>query len=118
MKSLLIADPDTAARKALKLILRHRFGVVQVCEAEDVESLIRALADCPPDLLMLDWSLYGAPAPETCRLLRKAYPALKIILLSSDANDIVAAQKADAFFIHKGAAPEKFIAMLAPIFSD
>ena len=117
MKSILIADPDTSARNALKLILKHRFNVGHICEAGDVETLIRSLADCPPDLLLLDWSLYGAPAPETCQLLRKAYPALQIILLSADANDIVAAQKANAFFIHKGDAPEQFITMLAPLFS-
>jgi DNA-binding NarL/FixJ family response regulator len=118
MNPILIADPDPAARKALTLILKHRFGVEQIREAGDVETLIRFLANCPPELLLLDWTLYGAPAPETCRLLRKAYPMLKIILLSADANDVTAANETKAAFIHKGAAPEQLIATLTPVFAD
>ncbi len=53
-------------------------------EVDSVETLIRALADTPPDLVLLDWRLYGSPAPETCRLLQRAYPCLKIVLLSVD----------------------------------
>jgi len=118
MKTILIADPDPAARKALLLLLKHRFGVEQAAEAGDSESLIRALADCPPELLFLDWTLYGAPAPETCLLLRKAYPALKIVLLSANAADATIAQQAKASFIHKGAAPDSLITTLAPLFKE
>jgi DNA-binding response OmpR family regulator len=64
---------------------------------------------------MLDWRLYGSPAPETCRLLQKAYPYLKIVLLSVDANDAAAAKGAGAAFIHKGASPDELIATLTPL---
>jgi DNA-binding NarL/FixJ family response regulator len=77
--------------------------------------LIRALADVSPDLLLLDWRLYGSPAAETCRLLRKAYPHLKIVLLSVDAANALAARKAGASFIHKGACPDQLIATLTPL---
>ena len=118
MKTILIADPDPAARKALTLILKHRFGMEQVHQAGDIETLIRVLDDCPPEMLLLDWELYGAPAPETCRLLHKAYPTLKIILLSANSDDVNAACKADAVFIHKGAAPEQLIATLMPLLDE
>jgi len=72
-----------------------------------VEPHIRLLADTPPDLL--EWRLYGSPAPETCRLLQKAYPCLKIILLNVDAND------AGAAFIHKGTSPDELVATLAQL---
>ena len=83
-------------------------------KSEDVETLIRTLADATPDLLLLDWRLYGSPAPETCRLLQKAYPHLKIVILSVDANDEAAAKDAGADFIHKGASPDELIATLTP----
>lgn len=118
MKSVLIADPDYSARKALALILEHRLGVEKVLEAADVETLIRAMADCQPELLLLDWTLYGAPAPETCLLLRKAFPSLKIVLLSANLSDTVAAQKTEAAFVHKGAAPEQLLATLATLFKE
>jgi DNA-binding response OmpR family regulator len=115
MIRILIADPDSATRKALTLLLRRKLGTNGILEVDSVETLIRALADRPPDLLLLDWRLYGSPAPETCRLLQRAYPLLKIILLSVDADDEVAAREAGAEFIHKGASPDELIATLTPL---
>lgn len=115
MNRILIADPDSATRKALILLFRRRLDTHCISEVKDVETLIRTLADTPPDLLLLDWRLYGSPAPETCRLLRKAYPQMSIVLLSVDANDQTAAQEAGAGFIHKGASPNELIATLMPL---
>lgn len=115
MIPILIADPDSATRKALTLLLRRKLGIDNIIEVQDVEALIRALADTPPELLLLDWRLYGSPAPDTCRLLQKAYPHLKIIVLSVDANDEAAAKEAGAGFIHKGASPDELIATLTPL---
>jgi len=115
MNRILIADPDSATRKALILLLQRKLGTSCLNEAKDVEALIRTLADMPPDVLLLDWQLYGSPAPETCRLLRKAYPHLKIVLLSVDAEDATAAKEAGAGFIHKGASPDELIATLTPL---
>jgi two-component system, NarL family, nitrate/nitrite response regulator NarL len=115
MIRILIADPDSATLKALILLLQRKLGTNGIFEVKDVETLIRTLADTPPDLLLLDWRLYGSPAPETCRLLRKAYPHLKIVLLSVDANDATAAKEAGAGFIHKGASPDELIATLTSI---
>ena len=115
MIRILIADPDSATRKALILLLEHKLGSNCTTEVKDVETLIRALANAPPDLLLLDWRLYGSPAPETCRLLRKAYPQLKIVLLSVDADDAAAAREAGADFVHKGASPDELIATLTQL---
>lgn len=115
MIRIIIADPDSATRKALTLLLQRKLGIHEVLEVDSVETLIRSLADTPPDLLLLDWRLYGSPAPETCRLLQRAYPELKILLLSVDANDAILAKEAGASFIHKGALPDELIATLSPL---
>ena len=115
MIRILIADPDPAARKALALLLRRKLGTEEIVDVDSVECLIRVLADKSPDLLLLDWRLYGSPAPETCRLLQRAYPQLKIILLSVNAQDATAAQEAGASFIYKGASPDELIATLTPL---
>jgi len=96
-------------------LLKRKLDTDCILEIGDVETLIRALADTPPDLLLLDWRLYGSPATGTCRLLRKAYSHLKIVLLSVDANDATAAKQAGADFIHKGASPDELIATLTPL---
>ncbi len=116
MIRILIADPDLATRKALILLLKRNLDTHDILEIGDVEALIRSLADTPPDLLLLDWRLYGSPPTETCRLLRKAYPHLKIVLLSVDAEDASAAKQAGADFVHKGASPDELIATLTPLF--
>ena len=116
MIRIIIADPDPATRKALTLLLRRKMGTNGILEAGDVEALIRIMADSSPDLLILDWRLYGSPAPETCRLLQKAYPNLKVILLSINADDESAAIEAGADFIHKGAPPDEVIGKLSPFF--
>jgi DNA-binding NarL/FixJ family response regulator len=118
MKRILIADPDSASRKALSLLLTQKLGLYDIREAGDTETLIRTLADCPLDILLLDWELYGAPAPETCHLLLKAYPGLKIVLLSVDADDCQAARGVGAGFIHKGSAPGEVLAALEPLLSS
>jgi DNA-binding NarL/FixJ family response regulator len=115
MNRIIIADPDSATRKALTLLLRRKLGTNEILEVDGVEALIRLLADTPPELLLLDWKLYGSPAPETCRLLQRAYPQLKIILLSVDANDATAAKEAGAAFVYKGASPDELIATLTPL---
>jgi DNA-binding response OmpR family regulator len=115
MIRIIIADPDSATRKALTILLRRKLGINEMIEVDGVETLIRTLADAPPDLLLLDWKLYGSPAPETCRLLQRAYPRLQIILLSVDADDAVAAREAGAAFVHKGASPDELLATLAPL---
>ncbi|HEY3473394.1 MAG TPA: response regulator transcription factor [Anaerolineales bacterium] len=112
MTRILIADPDSATRKALILLLQRKLGTDCIFEVNDMETLIRTLADAPPDLLLLDWRLYGSPAPETSRLLRRAFPDLKIILLSVDADNEAVAREVGADFIHKGASPDELIATL------
>ena len=109
MIDILIADTDPAARKALGLLLRRKLCRQDIYEVADVESLIRTLANTPPELLLLDSKLYGTPPLETCRLLQKAFPQLRIILLSLDASDEGLARSVGVDFIHKGAAPDVII---------
>jgi DNA-binding NarL/FixJ family response regulator len=116
MKQVLIADPDPASRQAFNLLLTQRLGITGIHEASDSETLIKTFERFPVDILLLDWKMYGAPAPETCRLLLKAYPRLKIILLSVNADHLSAAQAAGAGFIHKGSSPEEVLRVLEPWF--
>ena len=115
MIRILIADPDSATRRALTLLLQRKMGTNGIIEVGDLETLIRTLADGSPDLLLLDWKLYGSSAPDTCHLLQKAYPHLKIVILSVDASNAAAAKEAGAMFIYKGSAPDELIAILTPL---
>ncbi len=115
MTRILIADPNSASRQALSLLLNKKLGIQDIHEAGDTETLIKTLEDQSLDILLLDWRLYGAPALETCRLLLKAYPGLKIVMLSLDADDNQAALSVGAGFVHKGSAPGEVLAVLEPL---
>lgn len=115
MIHILIADADTATRKALNLLLRRKLCMDDIYEVGNVESLIRVLVNTPLELLLLDGKLYGSPPLETCCLLQKAFPHLKIVLLSLDANDETIARDAGVGFIHKGASPETIISKLTSL---
>jgi DNA-binding NarL/FixJ family response regulator len=118
MIRILIADSDPTTRKALGLLLQRKLGISSYLEASDVETLIQVLAHAPADVVLLDWKLPGSPAPDTCRLLRKAYPQLKVVLLSVDVEDAEAAKIAGAFFAHKGASPDALINTLKPLLTE
>jgi DNA-binding NarL/FixJ family response regulator len=112
MAKILIADQDVSFRNALALLISHRLKIQDIDQAGDIDTLICTISTIPPEILLLDWRLIGAPALETCRLLRKAYPELKIVLMSMDPDNIEAAHSVDATFIHKAAKPEDVIATL------
>jgi DNA-binding NarL/FixJ family response regulator len=114
MKHVLIADPDPTSRQAFNLLLTQKLDITSIHEASDSETLIKTFEKYQVDFLLLDWQLYGAPATETCRLLLKAYPGLKIILLSVNADDLPAAESVGAGFIHKGSNPEEVLSVLLP----
>ncbi len=115
MTRILIADPDMASRKALALLLTRKLGIDCIDEASDTGVLIRCMAENPPDLLLLNWTLQGTPGPETCRLLRKTYRDLKIVLLSPNPEDAEAARAAGAEFLYKGAPADEALAVLTPL---
>lgn len=115
MIRILIADSDSAARRALSTLLQRKLEASTIVEIENIETLIRQLATSHTDLLVLDWRLHGSPAPEICSLLARAYPHLRILLLSVDAGDAVAAKHAGAAFVHKGASPDELIGTVRPL---
>ena len=118
MTKILIADPDAAFRKALILLLNRKLGVECVAEAANIGTLIQILVDQPPDLLLLSWSLYGAPGLETCQLLKKSYPTMKVVLLSVNPDDAEPANAASAGFLLKGAPIEETLASLKTLVSS
>jgi DNA-binding NarL/FixJ family response regulator len=118
MIHILIANPNPTMSKALCFLLQREMSSIIIMEVRNVADMIRALAATPPNILLLDWNLYGSPAPETCRLLQKAYPHLKVVLMSVNADDHFAAQEVGAGFINKDAEPDEWIASLRASFID
>ena len=115
MTRILIADPDSASRKALALLLTRKLGVEIIIEATEADSLSALVKSTFPDVLLLDDCLPGLDLPETCQLLQKAFPNLKIVLLSLDETARENATCCGIQFIHKGACMDETISRLQTI---
>ena len=118
MTRILIADPDTASRKALALLLTRKLGVEIILEATEADSLSALIKATAPDVLLLDDCLPGLNHPETCQLLRATFPDLKIALLSLDESARDKAVACGAEFIHKGACLDETLSHLKTIIGE
>lgn len=110
---VLLADDLAAVRSALALLLEQEIDLRVAGQASDAASLLQAVADEPPDVVLLDWELPGMPADQLVRELRRSHPPICIIALSSRLEAETAAMHAgvDAF-INKGHPPENVLAAL------
>ena len=109
---VLLADPDAATRRALALLLRSKFNLTDIGEAQDGVTLMRGLADNQPDLVLLDWSLPCRPACETLLAIHRAHPEMHLVVLSVNPAHAAKAQALGAVFIHKATAAEQVLEQL------
>jgi two-component system invasion response regulator UvrY len=109
---VLLADPDAVTRRALALLLRSKFDLSNISEAADGATLIRALADHRPDLVLLDWSLPGRPACETLLAMHTEYPDMHLVIMSVNPAHAAKAEALGAVFIHKATGAEQVLEQL------
>jgi DNA-binding NarL/FixJ family response regulator len=114
MTRILIADSDPRTRQALALLLERKLGVRSTDEAWDCASLKCQLATSAPDLILLDCYLPGLSSADTATLLG-CLGGARLVLMSVNDDDIIAAQSLDAGFIYKGALPEEVLATLGAL---
>ena len=102
---VLVVDDHDIFRLGVRQLLGDR---ARVCEAADLAQARASLAREPFDLLVLDLGLGDAFSLTTLPALRQAHPALKIIVLTSMAEDLYAERAlragADGFVMKSAAA--------------
>jgi two-component system, NarL family, response regulator DesR len=96
---VLLADDLLAVRSALALLLEQEVDLQVTGQVSDSSGLLQAVAQDPPDVILLDWELPGAPARELVQELRQSNPQICIIALSSQPESEIDAMLAgvDAF---------------------
>jgi len=80
---VLVADDLLAVQSALALLLGQEVNLRVIGQASDAAGVLRAVAQDPPDVILLDWELPGMPADALVQQLRQSHPDLCIIALSS-----------------------------------
>ncbi len=110
---VLLADDQINVRSALHLVLAQITDLQIAGEAADAVSLLQAVAQKKPDLVLLDWELPGLPASQLLRLLKFERPSLQIIAMSSrpEAEKQALDAGVDAF-MSKSEPPERVIILM------
>ncbi len=84
MTVVLIVDDEPAIRRSVRAGLTAR--AYEVREAENGERAIAAVAEDPPDLVILDLGLPDIDGVDVCRRIR-AWSGVPIVVLSAEASD-------------------------------
>jgi len=87
-KRILIVDDEPSIRDMVTYVLRQ--ADMQPIQAADATEALIALADTPPDLMLLDWMLPGVSGLELARRLRREHGTamVPIIMLTARGEEI------------------------------
>lgn len=89
-RRIVLADDHALIREGLKLLIATRPTEAVVGEAADGATLVTLLKQAAADLLVLDLGMPGVTGLPFVRELRQAYPALKILVLTANADPLTA----------------------------
>jgi DNA-binding response OmpR family regulator len=81
MDRILVVEDDPAVQRALKRLFEAENFAVEI--RSDGSSAIETFRAAPPTAVILDLRLPGMPGNDICRELKKAAPAVPVIVLSA-----------------------------------
>ena len=110
---VLIADDSVRARDGLRALLTIRPELEVVGEACNGQDAVRLVAECRPDIVLMDLHMPVLDGIQATQLIKQQWPAVTVVVLTMYAVDQSAALAAgaDAFLI-KGNAPDRLLAAL------
>lgn len=79
---IIIADDQSLFRKGVRNVLASRNDIIIIGEAENGQDLLQILEYLQPDIIILNINMPVLNGVETLPILKKEYPAIKIIILS------------------------------------
>lgn len=78
---ILVVERDLATRETLAMMLKY-YGY-EVIVASDGREATRLLADLTPDLVVMDWRTPGLSSLSLCLALRRRWPMIPIVVITS-----------------------------------
>ena len=110
---VLIADDSVRTREGLRTLFAARTEIIVVGEAADGQDAVRLVAECRPDIVLMDLHMPVLDGVQATRLIKQQWPTLTVIVLTMYATEQSAALAAgaDAFLV-KGGPPQRLLAAL------
>ncbi len=113
---VLVADDEMNVRSALKLLLEQEAGITVAGEATNYGELDIAVKTVSPDLILLDWEMPGNRNTGFLSVVRKTYPGVRVVVLSSQPEmKKTALAGGAAAFMTKDEPPARLIDILRKI---
>jgi len=84
---LLIVDDDPLVRDAIRAATARSAGIQIAGEAADGEAALAAVAECRPDVVLLDGAIGGLDIVTLTRRIRDQWPDVDVVVFSSEADD-------------------------------
>ncbi len=111
---VLIADDRLSSRNGLRALLATEIKIKIVGEAADGQEAVQMVAECQPDVVLIDVRMPEINGLEATRIIKENWPDVKVIVLTmypSYQGEALAAG-ADAFLI-KGCSAEDLLQAIA-----
>ena len=84
---ILLVDDHEVVRAGVKALLDAQEGMVVVGEADNAEEAVRRVGYDEPDVVVLDVRLPDGSGIEACREIRSRFPEVKVLMLTSFADE-------------------------------
>jgi DNA-binding NarL/FixJ family response regulator len=110
---VLIADDHPKSRKGLRALLATCSGIRVVCEAENGRQAAEMMADCRPDVVLMDIHMPVWDGIEATQYIKARWPEVKVIALTirTSWREVALAAGADVF-LTKGCPSEDLLAAI------
>lgn len=82
MVSIILADDHVLVRQGIRRIIQEDSAMRVIQEASDGVELLELLKDHTPDVVIIDISMPRLKGLEAARIIKKHYPAMKIMILT------------------------------------
>jgi two-component system, NarL family, invasion response regulator UvrY len=113
-----IADDHPLVRAGIKQVIADDETLTVVGEAADGDATVTMVRSTLPDVLVLDLSMPGAPFPGLLRVLRTAFPALRVLVVTMHTEEQFAARalrEGVAGYVTKDRPPDDIIAAVKQV---
>jgi two-component system, NarL family, response regulator DevR len=84
---VLICDDHELVRLGIRRLLESESDLDVVGDVADASSALTAVADFAPEVVVLDVRMPGISGVEACREIRSRFPATRVLMLTSFADD-------------------------------